>query len=118
LKEADMSKPDRLWIDCLSEKHECWSYDNPAVVEVPHNGRVLRVLMPDYLTDIRPRVTAESGELLFLLGKQSRSWEGKPLGVFVIARRQEGDTFAAVVWHELYPWALIRCGLEQPPPAA
>src|SRR5262249_56293033 len=89
----------------------------PAVVEIPHNGRVLRVLMPDYLTKIQPRVTAESGQLLFLLGKQSREWQGRPLGVFVVARQQQDDTYAAVIWHELYPWALVRCGLENPPTA-
>jgi hypothetical protein len=106
-----MSKPERQWIDCLHEKHECWSYDNPATVEVRHGDRVLRILVPNYLTDLQAQVTAENAPFVFVLGKQSRLWDKRPLGVFIIAKQQEGDTYEAVVWHELYPHALVRCGL-------
>ena len=113
-----MSKPDRQWIDCLDGKHECWSYDDPATLEVRHGNRVLRILMPDYLTDVQAQVTAETGPFLFLLGKQSRLYNGKPLGVFIIAKQQEADTYEAVVWHELYPYALVRSGLAESNPKA
>jgi hypothetical protein len=108
-----MSKTDRYWIDCLSEKHECWSYDDAASVEVRHGGRVLRVLMPTYLKDVHPQVTAESPPFVFLLGKQSRQWHGESLGVMIVGKQREGDTYEAVIWHELYPYALIRCGLAE-----
>jgi len=115
---ATVTKPGRHWIDCLSEKHECWSYDKAAAVEVRHGERVLRVLMPDYLTDVQAQVTAESGPFVFLLGKQSRQWQGRPLGVLIVAKLREADTYEAVIWHELYPYALVRCGLAESSPKA
>jgi hypothetical protein len=113
-----MSKKDRYWIDCLNEKHECWSYDNAAAVEVRHGDRLLRVLMPIYLKGVQAQVTAESAPFVFLLGKQSRNWDGSPLGVVIVAKQREADTYEAVVWHELYPYALVRCGLTEAKPRA
>jgi hypothetical protein len=106
-----MAKTDRYWIDCLNEKHECWSYDDAGTVEVRHGGRLLRVLMPTYLTGVHAYVTAESPPFVFLLGKQSRKWDGRLLGVLIVAKQREQDIYEAVIWHELYPYALVRSGL-------
>jgi hypothetical protein len=113
-----MAKADRYWIDCLNEKHECWSYDEAASVEVRHGDRTLRVLMPTYLNDVQAQVTAESPPFVFLLGKQARLWCNEPLGVVIVAKQREGDMYEAVIWHELYPYALIRCGLAERKPKA
>lgn len=99
------------WIDCLREKHECWSYDDPGVIEASHAGRAVRVLVPSYLTRVRVLVTAESGPFLFLLGQEPRKEADGDAGVVMVARHREGETYEVGVWHELYPWALKHFGL-------
>jgi hypothetical protein len=100
------------WIDQLYEKHECWSYDKPGVVEAPHAGRRVRVLVPSYLTEVTPIITTESGPLLFLLGKDARKHRGEHMGVLMVAKHLDGDTYEAGIWHELFPRALKHLGLH------
>src|SRR5204863_7087512 len=102
------------WVDQLFEKHECFGYDEPATVEVQHAGRTVQVLVPSYLTDVQSLVTAESGPLLFVLGKQSQKYRDAHLGVLLVAKHREGDTYEVGVWHELFPWALKHLELAKP----
>jgi hypothetical protein len=110
---------DPFWIDCLHEKHECWGYDHPQRIQVEHASRQLNIDLPNYLPRMEVKVTAESSDLLFLIGRQTKEYPGLGFpGVLMVARRQAGDTYAAVIWHELYPWALKYLGLEQESPEA
>ena len=68
-KVLDPSKP--YWVDDLQRKHEAYWYgDNEAEgVVVEHEGRRLRILMPPYVPPMTLKVTAFSGDFLFLMGK-------------------------------------------------
>jgi hypothetical protein len=101
------------WVDCLFEKHECWGYDDPVTLEVEHQGRKLRILLPEWLRAVHVKVVAEAPSLLFLLGRQELKFDDRWMGVFLIARQQAGDTFEVGVWHELYPYALTYFGLPE-----
>ena len=101
------------WVDQLFEKHECRGYDNPSTIEVEHAGRTIKVLVPRYLTDVQGLVTAETGSLLFILGKQSQKHRNEHLGVVLIAKYKEGDTYEVGVWHELFPQALRHLGVVE-----
>jgi hypothetical protein len=110
--------PKPYWIDCLWEKHECWSYDDPKTVQIVHQGVEIRLLLPEYLPEFEVITIAECGEILFLIGRildENFEFEGMPCGLSVIARRQELGLFSAVVWHEHYPWVFEYLGLIDDP---
>src|SRR5947209_20162660 len=93
------------WIDHLFHKHECYSYDNPDTITVSHDGRIVKVLVPEELTDIQPLVTAENDGILFVFGRRDQKWNDANLGVLLVAKHRDGDTYEAGIWHDLYPWA-------------
>ena len=104
--------PERpYWVDCVYGKHECFSYGHPATVTVLHDGRTLKVIVPDDLADVVPLVASLTDQMLFVLGRSSKpAWEGQRFGVVMVAKHREGDTYEVGVWHELFPWALKHFG--------
>ena len=108
-----MKDDDKLWIDQLRHKHECFTYDRYSrQVEIEHDGQRYSVLMPDYEAPIHIRHVAQSGELLFLLGRHEQTFADEHSGWMAVARRRDDGVFVVHIWHELYPWALQYLGLE------
>jgi hypothetical protein len=115
-EHSNPAMPKPYWIDCLWEKHECWGYDDPRAVRINHGERSITLLLPPYLPDFDVVTTAESGELLFLIGRLREDFGGEgPPGVTIVARRLEPDRYSAVTWHEHYPWLFKYLGLESKP---
>jgi hypothetical protein len=60
-----------FWIDCLHEKHECWTYERSRKpIPIKLGQRQVQLHMPSYLTNIEILVTAEHDGILFLLAPQ------------------------------------------------
>ena len=101
-----------FYLDVLTRKHEAFPYDESEsnAVEVEHQGRTICLLVPEYRLPASFRVGAIEGDVLFLLGKQLdfEEEDGDVIeggdGVLVVALRVEDrdDTYAALVWHNLY----------------
>ena len=110
-----MPSEEKLWVDCLLEKHECYTYDRYATTrEVEYDGRSYRIVLPDHLPSFEVVHAVEQGDLLSLFGRDERTLrKDEYLGVLAVARRQADGTFVVHIWHELYPWALKYLGLEQ-----
>ena len=110
-----MAEPkDKLphWVDCLHGKHECYSYDEPAVVTVDHAGTPVEVVVPDYLADVRVFVTAESDGMLFCFGRTGEKYGDRYCGLVMVGKKVADRRYEVGVWHELYPWALTHFGFE------
>ncbi len=108
-------KPEN-WVDELVEKHECGGYyHEPIRFSLEHAGRTLTVLLPFELDEVTilSVTVSESGELLYLLGRKPLLDFKPPYeGLLLVGRRRAPDTYAIVVWHTLFPWALKYLGLE------
>ncbi len=62
-----------FYLDVLTRKHEAYSYDESesSIVEVEHQGRIIRLIVPEYsLPRVLPGPAAIEGDVLFLIGKQ------------------------------------------------
>jgi hypothetical protein len=103
---------DPHWVDLLFEKHECFTYDNPATVEVEHGGGRVKVLLPSYVPHAEVLVTAESGHLLFLIGRQTQAVYGEHYPVLMIAKRRDDGSYEVVVWHTLFTYAFQYLNLQ------
>ncbi len=101
---------EELWIDMLWEKHECLHYPTRAET-VTLDGRIIRLLLPEYTPGFTVQAWAGRGDLLFLLFQLDERYADAFLGAVVVARKTAEDTYTTVVWHELYPWALKHLGL-------
>lgn len=103
------------WVDDLREKHECYGYgpDESVTVACVVNGRTVTIVVPEWLGIVAEcSIVAEVGDVLFVLGQTTRTWNNKPTGVVMIAKRITEENYAVGVWHELYPWALQHFGLN------
>jgi hypothetical protein len=98
------------WVDHLAEKHECFSYGDAKTIAVEHNGRNLRVIVPEEAEDLIPLAVGEAGGLLTVVGRLEKNWNGRPLGILLVAKKRAEDEYEVGVWHELYPWALRHFG--------
>ncbi len=105
-----------FYLDVLTRKHEAYPYDDSevSVVRVEHEGRSIDLLVPKYRLPASFHVRSLGGNVLFLIGKQldfededGRIIEGGD-GVLVVALRVEGrgETYAALVWHNLFDWTI------------
>lgn len=116
LPEPESALPnglEELWMDILREKHECFGTEHTSAVEVSVSGRNVRLILPDYLAETEILVIAEREDLLFAIGRQNYSLDNDgPLGVVMVARRHDSDTYLTHVWHELYPYVFKYLGLE------
>lgn len=98
------------WVDCLEEKHECFPYGEARTISVDHGGHPIRLLAPDWVEDLTAMWTAEGSGVLTIIGRLNKDWNGKPLGVMLVAKRRDDEAYEVVVWHELYPYALKHLG--------
>ncbi len=111
----NLRKPEH-WVDELTEKHECGGYRDPVTIELDHSGRSLTLVAPFPFEDraeILETTISPSGDLLYLIAKEPR--EEAYMGfatILIVAIRRDQDRYEVVVWHELYPWAIERLGLE------
>ncbi len=105
-------KEDRFWVDRLCHKHECFGYDDTWSVKVTHDDNPYTLILPKYLPKIDIKSVSITGDLLYAVGRWREEWYDKDhLGAVVVAKRVDEHTFATVVWHETYPWALEKLGL-------
>ena len=106
------------WVDELGRKHEGSPYgDSDAeIIPITHNGQALRLIVHRFTPPIEIAVTASSGDLLFLIGKQldkvcedDHVIEGGD-GILMVARRHQelGNTYWLAVCHNLFPQVLQR----------
>ena len=106
---------DRPWLDVLSRKHECGPSLSPyRSIELDHEGRNLRVSIPDNLDSperLEIRATLVSDDLAVLIGRHSTEDDPEGRGVLMVARPNDAGEYVVHVWHELYPWALDYLGL-------
>jgi hypothetical protein len=110
--------PKAYWVDELMRKHEGYPYDDSDAhaITVKHEGRSLRLLMPPGMPPIDVKVTASTGDLLFLLGDQMDEVDEDGIvieggdGVLMVAQRHPSldDTYWLAVWHCLFPEAARR----------
>lgn len=107
----EQKAPHYHWVDHLSEKHECFKYGETRTLSISHGGRAVRVTVPHWTDEFTPLVVSEAGDILTVVGRLHRDWNGKPLGVMFAAMRRGADEYEVGVWHELYPWALKHLGL-------
>lgn len=111
----NLRKPEH-WVDELREKHECGGYRNPITISIAHEDRPIVLISPFPLDEAKVLSTtiSSSGEVLYLIAKEPRpDYEPPFAGILIVARRREVDRFEVFVWHDLYPWAIERLGLEE-----
>ncbi|MFZ8853917.1 hypothetical protein [Fervidibacter sp.] len=104
-----------FWIDCLHEKHECWTYERSRKpIPIKLGQRQVQLHMPSYLTNIEILVTAEHDGILFLLARNLSKWaqESECDGVVMVAKKLDDENYAVAVWHELWGYALKYLGLR------
>jgi hypothetical protein len=108
----------RPWLDVLNGKHECGpSLSDYRDLELLHDGRTVRVSIPDELDDpdlLEIRATLGDDHRLVLIGHHTTKGDNPyERGVLMVARRHEDDgPYVVHVWHELYPSVLKYLGLE------
>ena len=107
----EQKAPPYHWVDHLSDKHECFKYSEVRTATIVHDGRVLRVNVPDWADEFTPLTVSQAGDVLTIIGQLAREYNGKPLGVMLAAVRRTEDEYEVGIWHELYPWALKHLGL-------
>jgi hypothetical protein len=108
----------RPWLDVLSRKHECGPSLSPyRTLDLLHEGRPVRVRVPDNLNDperLEIRATVLTDPLLVLIGHHTmKEEEPYERGVLMVARAEADGSYVVHVWHELYPWALKYLGLGE-----
>ncbi|MGC8640844.1 MAG: hypothetical protein ACP5XB_13325 [Isosphaeraceae bacterium] len=106
------------WIDDLGRKHEGWPYDesNAETISIKHEGQALRLIVPTSTPPVDVMVTAQCGELLFLIGTQlaQECEDGYIIeggdGILMVARRhpEKDDTYWLIVRHDLFESTLRR----------
>lgn len=116
-----MNKP--YWVDEFERKHEAYSYDDPAskIVEVAHDGRTLRLIVPQYMPPFCIREVLADGRLLLLIGERSdeEDADGEIIeggdGVLIVGRAflDRADTYWCFVDHSLFPQTLERSGFPE-----
>jgi hypothetical protein len=117
--EADIqvgrpAKP--FYLDEFTRKHESYVYGESAasVLEIEHEGRFVRLLMPHEPLPVRFRVSSIKGDFLFAIGDQldfededGRIIEGGD-GVLAVGVKlaDRSDTYSALAWHNLFEYTL------------
>lgn len=110
-----------FWIDESAEKQEGYFYgeENTRVLALEYEGRSIWLLMPECLAPTEVKVTAVTGDLLFLLGVQrdEEDVNGDIIdggyGVVMVARRhpEREGVYSLFVWHALFEETLPRAGV-------
>ncbi|MFA0752242.1 MAG: hypothetical protein SLRJCFUN_002645 [Candidatus Fervidibacter sp.] len=105
----------KFWIDCLHEKHECWTYERfRTTIPITVKGKQVNLHLPSDLADIEVLVTAEHDGILFMLARNLRKWaqETGCDGVVMVAKKLDDENYAVAIWHELWGYALKHLGLR------
>ncbi len=100
----------------LNSKHKYLCSMSEAI-ELEHDGRTIRLLVPGDHPPCDFLVTAATDEWLFLIGRQRPTDEDDwgYAGAILIARKRGEDLYMTELWHETYGSFLMRTGLELPP---
>lgn len=109
---------ERPWLDVLNRKHECGpSLFSYVTLNLEHNGRSIRVRVPDSLNGserLEILATLSGEKLLGLIGRHTMKGDDPyERGILMVAREESKATFVVHVWHELYPRALGYLGLKE-----
>jgi hypothetical protein len=110
---AKKSSERRFWIDQVFEKHECFTYDNHSILRIPHEGREIEVVVPEYLPATEILLTAEKDGFLFCFGRTDIEHNHGHIGALIMAKKVADNRYESGVWHELFPWAFKHFGFEK-----
>ncbi|MFN4179061.1 MAG: hypothetical protein ACK4I8_02010 [Armatimonadota bacterium] len=105
----------KFWIDCLHEKHECWTYDQfRTTIPITVGGKEVQLHLPDSLPDTEILLTVEYDGILFIFARSLSKWaqEVECDGVLMVAKRLDDENYAVAIWHELWGYALKHLGLR------
>ncbi len=105
----------KFWIDCLHEKHECWTYDKfRTTIPITFGGKEFKLHLPDSLPDTEILLTVEHDEILIIFARSLSKWaqEAECDGVLMVAKRLDDENYAVAIWHELWGYALKHLGLR------
>ncbi|MCS7187529.1 MAG: hypothetical protein RMK89_11335 [Armatimonadota bacterium] len=105
----------KFWIDCLHEKHECWTYENfRTSIPLKVGRRKVQLHMPSGFDKVEILFTAEREGILFILARNLSKWAQEMWcdGILMVAKRLENGDYAVAIWHELYGYALKHLGLR------
>ena len=100
-----------FWLDHLFEKHECFPYDKHVKVPAKLSGRDINIIVPEYLPTTTIVQCVEIGSALFAIGQSSEKYRDEAMGVMLLAKPHDANTYETVVWHEVFPRAYKRLGL-------
>ncbi|MFN3420130.1 MAG: hypothetical protein ACK40X_00210 [Armatimonadota bacterium] len=105
----------KFWIDCLHEKHECWTYDQfRTTIPITVGSKEVQLHLPDSLPDTEILLTVEHNGILFIIARSLSKWaqEAECDGVLMVAKRLDDENYAVAIWHELWGYALKHLGLR------
>ncbi len=106
----------KFWIDCLCEKHECWTYERfRTSIPLKVGRKKVQLHLPSDLDKVEILFTAERKGILFIIARNLSEWAQEMWcdGVLMVAKRLEDGSYAVAIWHELYSYALKHLGLRQ-----
>lgn len=103
---------EKLWIDCLHEKHECYMSRHVEVRECQIGDERVQFRVQDSLPLFQSATGAIRGPLLFLCGITDEEFDDKPCGAMLVGRRADDGVYDVHVWHELFPWACEYLGVR------
>ena len=110
-----MTRDERLWIDLLHQKHECFSYDSARHITVEVQNKTYSVKVPSYLPEMKVLQATCEETSLFLIGITTEKLFDRPAGFIMVAHRIDQQNYHVVIWHETYPYAIENLGLISPP---
>lgn len=118
--QARSQTPDRampnlkLRFDRLLKSKHKYLCTTPRMVELEHDGRTIRLLVPEDHPSCDFLVMAAADEWLFLIGRQRPTSEDgwNYAGAIVVARHRDEDVYVTELWHETYGSFLMHTGLE------
>ena len=92
-------------------------YNDPERLLVTVDSESFSVRVPAYLPKMEARRAMRQGDLLFVIGVTDTLYHERFTGFLIVAHLESDGEFSAVVWHETYPYAIERLGLDAPPSA-
>lgn len=110
---AEEESAEKLWIDCLHEKHECYASGHIEVRECLIGEEPVQFRVWGSLPVFQSVTGAIRGPLLFLCGSTDEEFDDKSCGAILVGRRADDGIYDVHVWHELFPWAGEHLGINR-----